>query len=320
MKKFLTLLLAIVMVCALAIPAFAEPENFLTEPKWDKGTAGSVSYKDGVATGTGFAAKYSCPSVDILPAIKAALGDEDEIEVTIVFDARINFKGGESNSTEAMMLLRGTNGISGLSGADNADAWLDAYDESLDGEDRFFSNSSGNILKYCSDTIEITDEWQTYSTNIFAYAGQINNPSVIKWNLTLDRFTTFAEFESLEIRNLQIVLTEEAEDVLPEEPDEEDPVEEPDEKPDENKPEENKPEENKPVATQKPQVQVPTGNETIAPEVTAPADVDNTDVPADNNSCNVDTDTILIVAGACALVIIAACVVAIIVVKKKTTK
>lgn len=303
MKKFLTLLLALTIVFALACPVFADAENFAADAKWDKGTSGGVTTKDGVATVTGFVAKYSCASIDILPAMKAAVGEEDEVEVAVIFEARVNFKADSSEeSTEAMMLLRGANGISGLGGKENMDAWLEAYDESLDGEDRFFTNSSGNILKYCSDTIEITNEWQTFATTLVATNGQINNPSVIKWNLTLDRFTTFADFESLEFRNLQVVLAEDAEGIIPEEK-EEKPTEKPAENP-----------ADKPAteATSKPAVQTP-GADAATP---------SQNEGNENNNVNItfNPTVVLISAGVCCAIIIAACIVAVIVVKKKTSK
>ena len=205
MKKILTLLLSLAIVFAFACPVLAEAENFLTEPKWDKGTAGNVTYKDGVATATGFQAKYSAPDIDILPAIKAAIGEEDEVEIAIIFEARVNFKAGStSEDTDAQMLLRGTNGIAGLGGKDNVDAWLEAYDESLDGEDRFFTNSSGNILKYASDTINISNDWQTYSTTFFVTNGQVNNPSIIKWRFTLDRLQPLLILNHLKLRTSRL--------------------------------------------------------------------------------------------------------------------
>lgn len=322
MKKLLTLLLALTLVFIMAIPVFAEPENFLTNPQWTKGTAGSVTYSDGVAKATGFTAKYSAPDIDILPAIKAALDGNDEVEIAIIFDARVNFKAGATEkSTNAQMLLRGTSGIAGVSPKEDPDTWYEEYDEALDGEDRVFTLSNGNILKYLSDPITITDEWTTFSQVQTFYAAQVDNTCVIKWRFTLDRFTTFDQFDSLEIRNFQVVLAEDAEDLLPEK--DEDEVE--DEKVEE-------PTENKPVATQKPQVQIPAADETPAPIVTPAPNTDvqvnngenpaTTPVPENNDApapTTVDTTTILIVAIACSVVIIAACVVAVVIVKKKTS-
>ncbi len=323
MKKLLTLLLALTLVFIMAVPVFAEPENFLTNPQWTKGTAGSVTYSDGVAKATGFAAKYSAPDIDILPAIKAALDGNDEVEIAIIFDARVNFKAGATEkSTNAQMLLRGTSGIAGVSPKEDPDTWYEEYDEALDGEDRVFSLSNGNILKYLSDPITITDEWTTFSQVQTFYAAQVDNTCVIKWRFTLDRFTTFDQFDSLEIRNFQVVLAEDAEDLLPEK--DEDEVE--DEKVE-------APTENKPVATQKPQVQIPAADETPAPAVTPAPDTDaqvnpdqnpTTTAPADQNNetpatATVDTTTILVVSICCSTIIIVACIVAVVVVKKKTS-
>lgn len=315
MKKILTLLLALAIIFALACPAFAveDVENFLkADAKWEKGTAkGTVSVADGVAKCTGIDNEWCCPSIDILPTVKEAIGTDDEVEITISFEVRANFAAGnEGSSSSARVLLRGTNGISGLGGADNADAWLEAYDESLDGEEPLFSNSKGNILKYLGGggTIEITDEWTRYTSEpMFLYSAQINNPSVIKWNLTLDKIIECGIIDSLEFKNV-IVTTEEIE------VDDDDEVTDDETK----EPETDAPAADAPAADAPATEDTPADTATQKPAVATPG---ATDAPIANNApVSFNATAVLVTAIASATVIIVACIVAIVIVKKKTSK
>ena len=322
MKKILTLLLALAIIFALACPAFAveDVENFLkADAKWEKGTAkGTVSVTDGVARCTGIDNEWCCPSIDILPTVKEAIGTEDEIEITISFEVRANFsEGNEGSTSSARVLMRGANGISGLGGADNADAWLEAYDDSLDGEDRLFSNSKGNLLKYLDGgaQIEISDEWTRYTAKpMFLYSAQVNNPSVIKWNLTLDKIIEFAIIDSLEFRNV-IVTTEEIEVE-----DDDEGTEDPEtDAPAADEPAADEPATDAPAADDKPATDTPADSATQKPAVATPG---ATDAPVANNNAPVsfNATAVLVTAIASATVIIVACIVAIVIVKKKTSK
>lgn len=319
MKKTLTLLLALTIVFALACPVFADDdvENLLLEnAKWTKGLAESITTDgDGVVTATGIKNAWSAPSIDILPSIKEALGTDDEIELTISFDARATFTAGnEGSASTGRVLIRGTNGISGLNGADNAESWMEAYDESLDGEDPLFRNSSGNILCYLGGNVDLVDdEWSNYTVTLFLYSSQIDNASVIEWKLTLDAMTEPEKIESLQFRNL-ILTTDEIEPSVEitdggETGDDETGDGEATDTTDDKKPETdaNPETEVKPEATQKPTV--------ATPDLTA------TEAPSENGTLtSFNATAVLITAISASTVIIVACIAAIVLVKKKTSK
>ena len=319
MKKLLTIILALTIVFALACPVFAneDVENFLREDaKWDKGTAtkGTVTVDaDGVVTATGITAAWAAPSIDILPSIKDAIGTDDEIELTISFEARATFTAGnEGSASSGRVLMRGTNGISGLGGADNVESWVEAYEESLDGEDALFQNSKGNIMKFLGGNVDLVDDdWSVYTVTLFLYAAQIDNPSVTEWKLTLDNISEPEKIENLQFRNL-IITTEELE-IEEEEDETEEPAENDAPATDENPAtdrtpatDENPATENEPEATQKPAVSTP--------------DLSATEAPQGAGAVSFNKIAVLIASIVSAVIIIAACIVAIAVVKKQTSK
>ncbi len=223
MKKFLTIILALVLACSLAVPVLAEePTNYAEGAKWTKGNAGAVTETDGVAVATGITNKWNAPNIDILPAVKEAIDGDDEIEITIAFEFRATFtKGNEGGSVSARTLMRGANGLPDLKGADNSAAWNEAYEESLDGEDPLFNNSNGNILKYLNYEVDFTEEWTEASVSLFVYGSQVENECVTEWNFTVDNISEPGIVETLEFKNFAVYLADEAPEIEePEEPEE----------------------------------------------------------------------------------------------------
>ncbi len=213
MKKFLTMLLALAIVFTMAIPALAAPKNYAKDAKWVKAPVAcafgisSVTESNGVTTVTGFPDEWSSPVVDVLPAIKAALGNKDEVTITISFELRATFfAGSKGSSGTARLLFRGENGIYGFSDADD---WNKTYCETLDGEAPFFNNDGGNIMRHTGTMVEIKDsDWSLVTTTLTLYAPHINNDCVTAWNLCLDKNSMHRSIQSLQFRNLSLTVVE----------------------------------------------------------------------------------------------------------------
>ncbi len=298
MKKILTLLLALTIIFAFGITAFAEAENYASDCFWEQGVLlakSDFTVADGVCVAKNINAEYRSPAINILPALKAALGDNDEISVILTYEMRVTMATAGAKTT-ARPLFRGVNALTDLAGADNVEDWVEAYEESLDGDSAFFSNSNGNIMRAVHDPVELVDgEWTEITIELDLTSAQILSPAVAKWNLCADKIVNFAGIKTLEYRNVSIVLADEAEDT---ETPEEKPAEKPEEKPEE------KPAENKPATE-------------VTPAPTeAPAAP--TEAPSINNGNGNDGTIILITSIVCGVIIICA-IAACFIVKKKNS-
>lgn len=300
MKKLLTLLLTLAIIFAFSVPSFAEAENFASDCVWEQGVLlakSDFTVTDGVCVAKNIDAEYRSPVINILPAIKAALGDGDEVSLILTYEMRVTMATAGAKTT-ARPLLRGVNALTDLAGADNVEDWIEAYEESLDGDSAFFSNSNGNIMRAVHDPVELVDgEWTEVTIELDLTSAQVLSPAVAKWNLCADKIINFANIKTLEYRNLSIVLADEAEDT-------ETPAEKPAEKPEE-KPEE-KPQENKPATEATPAPTKAPAAPTEAP----------TEVPDTNNGNGNDGTVITVSAIICGVIIICA-IAACVVVKKK---
>ena len=212
----------------------ASNENFAANLTWTGFSGVGVTEKDGVITATGFKQPYSSPKIDVLPAFKKALGDEDYLEIYIVFDVRVTLtEGNEGSTVKANTLFRGTSTLDVQTS--DVDAWKEAYADSFEDSETLFTNSQGNVMKYLGYGVIFNEEWQTVVILLEFEGEQITNKSISKWDFCFDGITDNKILNTMEIKNFQIVL---------EEPETEG-DEGTDAKPDENNADENKPAENK---------------------------------------------------------------------------
>ncbi len=304
MKKFITIFLAFVLSLALAVPAFAEeaPKNYAENLKWE-GMSATVEVKDGVTVATGIKHAWSSPTADILPSIKAVLGAETDVEIVIVMDIHATFiEGKEGEFITGNVLLRGDNGLD-IPAADTGD-WTEAYEETIDGEEPFFTNPDSNIRHHFGGIrAEMTDdEWITLEIPFTIQKIHVENTAVKNWKICFDGLSNPTIVNTIEIKNFGIYLADEYEDAAPED----EPVE--DEKPQEDE----KPAEVTPTPTP-----TPTPAPTPAPTEDAPLqtpDLSSGDEDTDNGDGGMNPGIII---GIVAAVVVIGAVVAVIVIKKK---
>ncbi len=312
MKKFLTVILAFLLILTLGITAFAEtPDlpsgNKLLEEKWSKLLGDVVvteSTVDGkkVHTATGFNNTFHTPSINIYPSIKALMGNEEEVTVWIVFDVKHQ---GDEVDIKAGLKLRAIGLGDNLKTEDD---FLNTYDEA----DTFTFNS-GNVYSTIAGKGElvITNEWTRFEISKTFSSFDINDNFWKSWHLCFDYVSDFNSVDGIQIRNTGIFLEDDYQPVNVEDEDEdEDEVN--DEVNDEGTTDtEEEPE--VPVITPTPVV-IQTPNVDATPNNT-PAGNQQTPEAGQNNSNNNGTTIILI--SAIAVVVAAAAVVTIIVIKKK---
>ncbi len=212
MKKILTILLALAIVFSLfAVTASAETENFAKGLKW-AGASTNITEKDGVLIAKGIKNKWYSPYLDVLPAVKKALGDGEDMTIEISFETLATFtEGNEGNSFTSRVIMRGTNALS-LVPKDDPEAWNEAYQESIDGEDPLFvSDSDGNIVYPIGRTEFNDEEWTPFSVIIELNAAQVNTSALSKWDLCVDEISVedFSSLKDIQFRNVKIVIYEE---------------------------------------------------------------------------------------------------------------
>lgn len=183
-------------------------ENFAANLTWSGINGASVTVgDDGVVTATNFKYPYSAPAIDVLPSIKKALGDDDSLEVYIVFDARVVYTAERTDeSVTASTLFRG-NSTLGVKTSE-VDEWKEAYADSFDDAEPLFTNSQGNVMKYLGHGIAFSEEWKTEVIALEFEAEQITNPSISKWTFCIDNISNNALIDKIEIKNFRITLEE----------------------------------------------------------------------------------------------------------------
>ncbi len=312
MKKLFTLIITVVLlvsVASLSVSA-VEPKNFVAaDATWDSFYATSVETKDGVLTAVLDASKaWSSPSINLLPAIKDALGDKEEVEFVLTFKIKANYKAGTNiDSTSSKVLFRGTNGL-----YVTKDEWAAVYEEMLDGEAPVFTNSDGNILHYIENSLVYDEEWTEVYIELAYTKGQIECEAVTKWNLCFDKTDTLNELESIQIKDLGIYLLDDAPEA--EEGGEDEGTTD---EGTEDGGAEAKPTATAKPATQKPATQKPT--QTKAPEASATAEATPGTVTNTSNGGSVFSDpaVVIVVALSGAVVVASAATIVLVLLKKK---
>lgn len=210
MKKILTVLLTLTMVFSLfAVSASAEAENLAKDLKWT-GSSTDITEEDGVLIASGIKNKWDSPYLDVLPAVKKALGDNDDVTIEISFETRATFTAGnEGSAFTTRVIMRGTNTLS-VNSREDPDAWNEAYAESIDGEDPIFVSDTGGNIMYPIGKTEFNDEdWTEFSVSIELNAAQVNTTALSKWNLCVDEMSVTGIIETLQFRNVKVAIYEE---------------------------------------------------------------------------------------------------------------
>ncbi|MBR2860427.1 MAG: hypothetical protein IKB86_01125 [Clostridia bacterium] len=218
MKKIITLLLAVAIVFSMATTNFnvnAEIQNFYDMETMDPvGIGAEVARKtvDGetVFSGANIAYRYYSLGFDILPAIKAALGDEEEVEVTLAFEIHTKWaEGFEGRRTSAKPIMR-VRGGSVANG--DADAWNSAYEDALDGSDAIFKTTDGvNIIgRITTKRVALNDEgWSLFTLDLYLTKAQIECAMTSNWTFCFDEMNGAHQPKSSETKDGKLILFEE---------------------------------------------------------------------------------------------------------------
>ena len=213
MKRVIALLLSCMLLasaCVGIIPVSAadasgSPENFADGLVWNKsvGTP-SVTKTDTGAVMKGLANSWDSAGVDILPALKKALGDGDGVMLTLSVSLKASMKSGsEKQSVQARPLLRGTSPKSGL----GDEAWNSLYAQSIGGDFSLFGMFGGNIMSLIGDNLILTHgEWITYTTTLDLTRKQVECDILTEWIFCVDNLggMDLSMVDSIEFKDLVI--------------------------------------------------------------------------------------------------------------------
>ena len=193
MKKIITLILAVALVFSMATASFsvnaeAELKNFFdmdaVAPVSVGGAEVSSKTVDGetVYSATKIDYRWCSMGFNILPALMEALGDDDEIEVTLVFQVKTDWtEAFAGHKTSCGPTLRAM-GVT-VPNADG-DQWMSDYEDALGGAEAVFRCDDGkNILGAVSTKrVPLNDEaWTTYAVDFYFERAQLECTMTPNW-------------------------------------------------------------------------------------------------------------------------------------------
>ncbi len=195
----------------------ALPEGNYLDTKWVKGMAANDpiegTFNDQpMYSMTGWKTAYGSPFLDILPAVKSAMGEEDEINVYIVFDARVlNYKG-----------LEGTEhgfGIKIRPKTTDLTKELEDFEENYLGS-TFKHHNSGDVrlTLLASDKEYITEDWQRFEFIYTFSAEDVEDGLWEAWNLCFDNVNSFKTLGAIQIKNMGVFYGDDYEPINIDEP------------------------------------------------------------------------------------------------------
>ena len=223
MKKICILLLVLAITALSCISTLAEtpalPENNkLLSTEWVKGLGSATAKKetvDGqeVYTISGMNSNFSSPFLDIYPSIKAAIGDESEMDLWIVLDVRV-VNTAETKGEEfpfGMKLRPKTTSLTATEELFSENYGLDADT---------FKHQYGSVNAGIFSNMSATEEWTRIEVLKTFVDYDINDELWTKWNLCCDMMQKFDSGASLQVRNVGIYLYDDYEPIEVEEEDE----------------------------------------------------------------------------------------------------
>lgn len=220
MKKIITLLSALVLTAVLVCtPVFAEGENFVTDQTWQKFLlSGNVTKmtENGQEYyhAEGIDAAYNTPGIDVLPAIKAALGDESDVNIGLKFDVRIVFNGDQTETTTGVCIR-----AKAKDGIKEDESFIADFKDNYEGA--FIKNTSAtNLIGRLTSEEEVGTEWKTLTYNFTVEDTDFSFDNIGKWMLCLDRLVAADKgadgyeegVKAVDLRNVVIAISEDTDD------------------------------------------------------------------------------------------------------------
>ncbi len=186
------------------IEPLPEGNMLLEGTKWTKGL-GNATVTEGtfkeqaMYSMTGYNSAYSSAYLDLYPSLKAMLGDEDELDVYIVFDVRVlNYKGAEGESHPFGVKIR-PGELTDLSKDE------ETFNAEYEGSTFKHTGSGGiSVTLLGSGKKEFTEDWQRIELPFYITAEDLNDTFWTQLNLCFDNMANFENMGAVQIKNVAI--------------------------------------------------------------------------------------------------------------------
>ena len=207
-------MLALALVCALCVPAFAQSKNYSTK-KWTSDMGGkSTKTEKGVAF-TGCTAEYITPTIAIFKDLKTMMGDKEEIDFVIAFDVKAKFvEGEEENAITIRPLIRASAAGKNASVVKDPGVWSERYNDYMDGEKHLIENNSGNLYAngLSEGSLEVDDiDWVHYETTETVTSKELSSDWFGEWRFCFDHIVGYELLDTLYVENFGLYLADEYE-------------------------------------------------------------------------------------------------------------
>ena len=218
MKRIMACLLMLTLLVPLCVaviplgshaadPAAEVPVNHAQGLTWNKKVGGpTVTVTENGAVMSNVHNAWDSAGCNILPALQSALGDGNAVSVKLTVEIRATMTEGKRDSVVSVHpLIRG----GGSHSASGSEEWNAQYAASLGGDPALFAMSGSNIMmNFTSDYLLLShDAWQTYAVTWSLTRNQIDCGMLSEWNFCVDNISPTEVLDTVEFRNLSIVIS-----------------------------------------------------------------------------------------------------------------
>ena len=214
MKRFFSLILAAIMLLLVGLPLIptvsAEetpetPVNFAASLIWNKSVGSpSVTKTETGAVMKNLANSWDSVGVDILPALKEAMGSGNSVSLKLTVSLKATMKAGsEKSAVTVRPLIRGTSTKGGLGDAE----WNSQYTATMKGDPPLMAMYSGNIMGFMDNQMTLAhDKWYTYETALDLTRNQIGSELLSEWIFCVDNLggMDLSKVDNIEFKDLTI--------------------------------------------------------------------------------------------------------------------
>jgi hypothetical protein len=201
MKRFFTVFLILMLMIA-PLSVNAAPTNYLLGSRWETtGLACSVNVQGLEAIATGVGTTFSSPLLDILPAIKKALGNKNKVTVELSGTISAVFAN-QNDETKVHLIARAKINMS------NGEAFDKEYADSLKGDEPFYSRNGGNVMRDLKMKYVVKyNEAAHFSTVFTVTRNQVYSSATPNWYFCVDGLNAATEGKILALGFNEMSLT-----------------------------------------------------------------------------------------------------------------
>lgn len=198
MKRFLIVFFVIILAVA-PINAYAAT-NYAEGLSWERGLCAQALSTGLDVEFRGISTSFNSAFLDILPAMKKAIGNN--ASVTVALSAKIKAVFSEAGAESVCRpALRAHIGIK------DPQAWTEQYKKTLHGDAPFFTSNSSNVMTGIGKaTIPLKESWSSFTFEISATRNQIYSSMTPNWYLCFDGIKLETPIGAIFIKDLTITL------------------------------------------------------------------------------------------------------------------